>query len=101
MKQLSNGAYISDFEDNFENWVETKSRLFCVSGGKLQELKAPIQALVNAYHDERGELSPAFIPNFNTLKLFISISGASVECSNDNESLSNMEVAKPIVENKG
>jgi hypothetical protein len=86
--------YINKFENNFVEWVEGLSRIFTSKGegeGEVQDMRPAVQTLVNAYHEEKGGLGPVEVPNFNTLSLFISISGASKEHSLNNESLKNLE----------
>ncbi len=87
--------YINDFEKNFVEWVEGLSRIVA-AGGEVQDMRSTIQALVNAYHEENNGLDPAEVPNFNTLYLFISISGASNEHSGENENLKILELGSRI-----
>lgn len=83
--------YINNFENNFVEWVEGLSRIVA-AGGEVQDMRPEVQALVNAYHEEKSGLGPVEAPNFNTLHLFISISGASKDHSGENESLKNLEL---------
>ena len=82
----ANKYYIDKFEQHFSDWVESLSAVIA-SGGDLALLKSPVQALVNAYCEKNGSLSPVQIPKFNTLKFFIIVSGASDQHSGKNESL--------------
>ena len=91
-KKIANEHYIESFEGGFSTWVEDKARVV-TSGNNVKDLKAPVQALVNAYHDEKGGLDPVQIPNFNTLQLFILVSGASKSHSGENESLNILDSA--------
>ncbi len=82
----ANKHYIQKFEEHFSEWVEDLSKII-TSGGDISLLKSPVQALVNAYHEKFGSLSPVEIPKFNTLQFFIIVSGASDQHSGKNESL--------------
>lgn len=82
----ANRHYIQKFEEDFSDWVEDLSKIV-TAGGDFSQLKSPVQALVNAYHEKFGSLSPVEIPKFNTLKFFIMVSGASDQHSGKNESL--------------
>jgi hypothetical protein len=90
VKEASDLYYIERFEDNFEEWIEGLSRIVA-SGGDLKDLKSPVQAVVNAYHDVKGGLSPVDVRNLNTLKLFVLVSGASENHSGSYESLNMQE----------
>lgn len=93
IKSEVNKYYIQKFEENFPEWVEDLSRIV-TTGGDVSSLRAPVQALVNAYHEEHGKISPVDIPRFNTLMLFIMISGASDQHSGRNESLEILDQAR-------
>jgi hypothetical protein len=88
--ERENLHYINNFENNFVKWVEGLSGIVA-AGGEVQDMRPAVQTLVNAYHEEKGGLGPVEAPNFNTLHLFISISGASKDHSGENESLKILE----------
>lgn len=95
-KGAANAQYINSFEEDFETWVNQKSSIAIGEFG-AETLKPAVQALVNEYHEVKGAFSPVDIPNFNTLKFFVSFSGASEEHSNQNESIKILDVAKRII----
>ena len=65
------------------------SILYSSNSGK-EAARPSVQALVDSYYLEKGELSPQ-IPNFNTLLMLIEITNASYESSGYNQSLKILE----------
>jgi hypothetical protein len=77
-------AYINRFENSFEEYVNQLAGIIASAGSVAA--KPAVQALVNAYH-EMGKEIGGCTPHFNTLMMFIKITGASLERSEENENL--------------
>lgn len=94
MNEHESKHYIKQFEENFESYMNNISVIF-ISSGK-EAARPSVQALVDSYFLEKGELSP-LIPNFNTLLMLINITNASNESSGENKSLKILETAKSLI----
>ncbi|MBG9998353.1 hypothetical protein I6E72_05190 [Pseudoalteromonas sp. NSLLW24] len=94
MNKHASKHYIKEFEEEFEIYMNNISAVFFNSGKKAA--RPAVQALVDSYYLEKGELNP-LIPNFNTLLMLIEITNASYESSGENQSLKILEAAKPLI----
>ncbi|MBB1268866.1 hypothetical protein [Shewanella sp. SR44-3] len=88
MNEHASKHYIKEFEEKFERYMNSISAVFFNSG--KEAARPSVQALVDSYYLEKGELSP-LIPNFNTLLMLIEITDASYESSGDNQILKILE----------
>lgn len=86
-------ACIESFESSFAEYVDRLAGIVITSGPELA--KPVVQALVNAYHDRGEGVGPVEIPNFNTLTMFVKITGATLERSSENENLNILKPTRP------
>ena len=97
LKRTSAESYVDRFENEFDNYVNGIASVIVLNGATAAA-KPAIQALVNAYHDLGKSPSPLTVPSsahFNTLQMFILITGASLAHSGEDESLKILEQARP------
>jgi hypothetical protein len=92
IKEQEATHYISEFENRFESYVECLALLIVQKDPA--SVKPCVQALINSYHELGKEISPINIPHFNTLMMFLKITGASLGRTNENESLNILKEAK-------
>ncbi|MGR3968920.1 hypothetical protein [Shewanella sp. 1180_01] len=78
MNEYESKHYIKEFEEKFERYMNSISAVFIHSG--KEAARPAVQALVNSYYHDKGELSP-LIPNYNTLLMLIEVTNASSESS--------------------
>lgn len=86
-------TYIDRFENSFEDYVDELGGIIATAG--TVAAKPIVQALINAYHELGKEINAYRVPHFNTLMMFIKITGASLEHSGKNESLSILQSSIP------
>jgi hypothetical protein len=86
-------AYIERFESRFEEYVNDLAGVFDESGPEAA--KPAVQALVNAYHDLCKGVGPVEVRNYNTLVMLVTITGATLERSSENESLNILKLKSP------
>lgn len=85
--------YIDRFENSFEDYVDELAGIVATANPEL--LRPAVQALINAYHELGKEISPIYIPHFNTLMMFVKITGARLEHSGENENLTILRSSIP------
>ena len=86
-------TYIDRFENSFEDYVDELGGIITTAGPAAA--KPVVQALINAYHELGKEIGVYCIPHFNTLMMFIRITGASLEHSGENENLNILRSSIP------
>ncbi|MBS0351603.1 MAG: hypothetical protein JSR33_10565, partial [Proteobacteria bacterium] len=79
--------------NSFEDYVDELGGIIATVGPV--KAKPVVQALINAYHELRKGIEAYRIPHFNTLMMFIKITGASLEHSGENESLKILQSSIP------
>ncbi len=99
LRNLENKRTIERFEKKFPEWVDEICGVVA-KNKRFERLKPIVQLLVNAYHEEKGGIDPIKVRNFNTLKVFISISGASENHSGENEGLNILEEGMRLAQQK-
>lgn len=94
-RRTSAEHYVNQFENHFNEYVGGIASVIFLNG-TTTAAKPMIQALVNSYHELGRSISPLTVPtssHFNTLQMFVLITGASLEHSGEDESLKIIEQA--------
>lgn len=94
-RRLAAESYVDRFENRFEDYVGGVATVIHLHGSATAA-RPTIQALVNAYHDLGREVSPLHLSpsHFNTLRMFVLITGASLEHSGEDEGLNIIKQAR-------
>ncbi|MCU6501995.1 hypothetical protein LPN04_29805 [Rugamonas sp. A1-17] len=94
LQRMDAESHVERFENEFLEYVGGIASVIVLSD-TAATAKPSIQALVNSYHDLGREISPLYMTasHYNTLRMFVALTGAQLEHSGENESLKILEQA--------